>query len=409
MRPRPNGRRSRTLATSLVVVALAWVAGVFLGWPRSTARTAAPPHVEPPANFHLFRDVWEIVNREFYGQKPTSKAVTHGAIRGLIAALDDPFAAFLPADERGAPGTELGPVFADALGVWVEPTPQGALVLAVLPDSPAAATGLRPHDVLLAAGTEAMAGRDRQAVLNLLQGPSGSALVLTARRGSAAPVVVKIKRLRPAPPSSVAKLLEGGVAYLRLGAFDGDLVPAVDRLLPELLGGLPSAMVIDLRDNPGGDPVVLNAVASRLATGILYRERARDGTLTEHPVRANGPAYSLPQRLVVLVNRGTVAEAEILAAALRDGRGARLVGDNTFGQGRLQAVYTLSDSSALRLTVGEWLTPSGQTVDGQGLTPDRRSVITAADVAAGRDRQLHAALDLLGVRSTAASPDARRG
>ncbi len=399
----------RTFALSFLLLMGAWIAGFAFGWPRTTLSTLAPPEVAPPPNFRLFRDVWEIVNREFYGERPSTRAITQGAIRGLVAALDDPFATYLPGDGGDENMDQPGPAHADSLGLWFEATPQGAMVLTAEPRSPAAAAGLRPADIVLAAGDEPLGGRDRQAVLSLLQGPVGSTVVLAVRRGSAPPTALELTRGQPLHPPAVTSRLEGDAAYVRLGPFVAELLPALDRALAELLVASPPAMVIDLRDNPGGELAVLQAVASRLISGPIYRTQARDGSQTDQLASADGPHYPLSPRLAVLVNRGTVGEAEMLAAALRDRHGARLVGETTFGKGRLQNVFILSDSSALRLTVAEWVTPRGQVVEGRGLTPDRRLATSAADLAAGHDRQLEAALDLLGVGPRAQARETGHG
>lgn len=406
-----EGRFARWLLASLLVVSVAWLAGFVVGWPKEGLVVQPPSDVPAPANFQLFSQVWQIVDREFYGEKPKPSAITYGAIRGLLSALEDPYATFVPNDEWAGIHGELGPTFVAGLGAWVETTPQGALILAAVPNSSAAAAKLRPHDTILAVGTEALGGQERRAILRLLEGPNNSSVVLAVRRANANPFTVEVIRRRMTVPPFTVQQLEDGVTYLRFGTFDSKLVAEIDQRLPSVLARKPRAAVIDLRDNPGGDPAVLRTVASRLVNGVLYRERRRNHEEIVVSVRPGPgtPSFLLPERLAVLVNHGTVGEAEILAAALRAHRGARLVGDPTFGKGRLQEVRVLADGSALRLTVAEWRTPDGAKVDGLGLAPERRAMVADTDRASGRDRQLEAALHLLSASAGREPTEAGRG
>jgi carboxyl-terminal processing protease len=131
------------------------------------------------------------------------------------------------------------------------------------------------------------------------------------------------------------------------------------------------ALILELRNNPGGDLATLVEVAGRFIDGPAWREVRADGTETDHAAQ-NTAGKALPGkvRLVVLANAGTAGTAEMLAGALRDRRQARIIGTPSFGRGTVQSAWSLDDGSWLRMTTAEWRTPSGTPVDGVGLTPD---------------------------------------
>jgi carboxyl-terminal processing protease len=154
------------------------------------------------------------------------------------------------------------------------------------------------------------------------------------------------------------------------------------------------AIILDLRGNPGGYLNTAIEVASQfLKDGVVAYEQDRSGRRVEFPVLRGGLATDVP--LVVLINKGSASASEIVAGAIQDSGRGILIGETTFGKGSVQTDVTLSDGSAIHVTIAHYLTPKGRDIHGVGLTPDIEVKITDDDVKAGRDPQLERAIQYL--------------
>lgn len=386
-----------------ILVAAAWILGFAVAERTRPDLAPVPEDVEAPAAFELFDEVWSYVDREYYGDRPGEDVISQGAARGLVAGLDDPWAIYL-APAGAEADLPTAPELLD-VGLWVMAVPGGARVLSVLPDSPAAATDLAPGDEIVALredeaseeapeddGTEQRPGHEAAAlpILAQLRDPARPVLDLVAVpvEGPAFGVLIT-RTVAAARPEVALSSPEAGVALVRIPTIDAASAEALAAALP----GVPAAAtrwIVDLRDNPGGDPSALPGIAGHFLEGALY-VAADEGE--ERTVEAEGAPRDIA-RLVVLVNEGTVGEAEILAAALREQAGAEIVGAATYGRDALPETIVLSDGSRVRLTGARWSTPGGASVADGGLAPDR--------AVEEREDQLAAALDAARAEARAA-------
>jgi carboxyl-terminal processing protease len=190
---------------------------------------------------------------------------------------------------------------------------------------------------------------------------------------------------------SVQWEMKGNIGYIQISQFDTDTSDLIKQATAELAAKNPKGIVLDLRDDPGG---YLNAaidVSSLFMNrGVVVQEKSKDGHVEQLKTTLNSVFANT--KVVVLINGGSASASEIVAGALRDARGAELVGENSFGKGSVQEIDNLPDGSALKITVAKWLTPDGSTIDKVGLKPDVEIGLTAQDTAAGKDPQLDRAL-----------------
>lgn len=294
--------------------------------------------------------------------------VLTAALRGMATALD-PRSDYLPPDAPGIapPAPAIG-----GIGLELAITGGQVTVVRPLPGGPAEGL-LRAGDVLLALDSRPLAGLPLAEVVGRMRGPIGTELGVTLRRGAIEQMTLRIPR-RPVNQPGLRSVLLGQVVYLRPETFRDSSLADLRSAFPTLsaqAGGRPEGIVLDLRENAGGLLDVAAAVA-----GDLLPAGAEIATLSgrtaadNRTIRATGDRTAgLP--LVVVVNDGTAAGAEIVAGALRDHRRAPLVGRRTFGAGTISTVFPLAATGgALRITTARVMLPSGRGFDEAGLPPD---------------------------------------
>lgn len=392
----------RLLAIALVVMittSLAYLAG-FASQRIAAAERLA--RLQPPQTqdaFRVFWEVWDIIHRDFYGPLPDTQALIYGAVRGALSTLDDPYTTFITPDEARLAEEDMSGSF-EGIGAEVDERDGHIVIVAPLKGSPAERAGLRPGDVILAVDGESLEGASVFEAVRRIRGPRGTRVTLTILRpGTPTPFDVTITRERIEIPTVEGRLIERDgmrIAYVRLFHFNDPAPYRFRATVRELLREAPEAMILDLRDNPGGFLHVVIQIADEfLDQGVIVREQGKRGE-QRHRARPGGllaGPRALP--LAVLVNRGSASASEILAGAIQDHKRGVLVGEPTFGKGSVQIIRGLSDGARVRVTIARWFTPDGRQIHGQGLEPDIVVPRTDTDIEAGRDPQLERAIEWL--------------
>ncbi len=245
-----------------------------------------------------------------------------------------------------------------------------------------------------------MRGERIDKLVTLMRGPAGSKVRITLRRpGVAEPMTFELTREVIHVKSVVGKRLNGDVAYLRLKQFQEntheELLRSTAKLRAESQAPL-VGVILDMRDNPGGLVDEAESVADEfLTSGAIYSTRHRGKIVDEVKAHAGGAFASLP--IVVLVNEYSASAAELVAGALQDNRRATVVGATTFGKGSVQTIFDLPGGSGIRLTTMRYYTPSGRSIQAEGIRPDiviqRARDATTADAVRERDLDGHLAAE----------------
>jgi carboxyl-terminal processing protease len=296
----------------------------------------------------------------------SAEDVNTAMLRGLMALDDD--GAYLEPARYAA----LRDPARAGIGLDVTLRDRALTVVAPIEGSPAERAGLRPADRILridGVSTERMTAVD---AAELFWGGPGSPAVLTvARREWAQPRDISVARQPIRARSVDAKVVGPGVGYMQIRRLQESTAGEVQTGLDTLRTAGAKALVLDLRANSGGPLTAAVAVAELFLPGgrlVTYTESRVPQQRLQLAARARRPTVQVP--LAVLVDEGTAAGAEIVAGALREWQRATLVGTATQGQASLQTLIPLSNGGALRLTTARWFTPTGHSVDRQGLTPD---------------------------------------
>lgn len=371
----PRRRQGRSLGfvvLAVVAILAVFATGVGAGLILDRALATPPAPNETSGAPRVLDEVWALVHDHYVEpSKIDDRQMTNGAIDGMLETLgDEGHTRYLPPDQVSAHDETLSGSYV-GVGIQIELRDERVVVVAPLDGSPAKEAGVQAGDVLVRVDGQSIAGLSIEEVVARVRGEEGTTVDLAFERpGQQALVEVRLRRTKLELKAVDWVLLPNGVADIRISQFvrgtSDQLTQAIDAA--EAAGA--TAIVLDLRNNPGGlvDEAIRVASAFLPPETTVFKSQMRDGTETAHLTVATVPRTDLP--VVVLVNEGTASAAEIVSGALQQNHRAQVVGTSTFGTGTVLNQYSLSDGSALLLGTELWLTPNGDQIRDAGITPD---------------------------------------
>ena len=358
---------------NFLLLSLGLVLGVSLsiGHGVFADREAVSPGPLPLKELRTFTDVFANIKAN-YVEPVEDKELLENAIRGMLTGLD-PHSAYL--DEEAYKDLQVGTTGQfGGLGIEVGMEDGFVKVIAPIDDTPAQRAGIAAGDLIIRLDDTPVKGLTLREAVEIMRGEPGTKITLTiVREGLDAPFKVTITRAIIKVKSVKQRLLEPGYGYVRITQFQsnsGDnLMEAVARLKDENKGDL-KGLVLDLRNNPGG---VLSAAVdvadAFLDEGlIVYTEGRAPDSEIRFKATPGDILHGAP--MVVLINVGSASASEIVAGALQDHRRAIIAGRRSFGKGSVQTVLPLKDGTAIKLTTARYYTPSGRSIQAEGIEPD---------------------------------------
>ena len=363
--------------------------------PTPTLVPIPTPENEDEETFQLFWEVWDLVQRNFYGELPNLQELTYAAIQGMLTTLEDDYTAFIEPGIAAIISEDATGEF-EGIGAFVGMDEQGTVeIVEPFNGGPAEQAGIQAGDRVLAVDGVSLASATLYEAIGLIRGPEGTdVILLIEREGVSEPFEITVTRARLEITVAEAEMRDDGIGYIRLYDFSATAGDRMKDGLEELLAADPRAIIFDLRGNPGGwlDQAV-DVADLFLDDGVILLERWSDGRVRSFEAKPGDPGEDIP--LVVLVDGGSASASEIVAGALQDRERAVLVGALTFGKGSVQRPFTLSDGSELRVTAALWFTPNDRAIHGQGLAPDIEVLWPEEGVEPGEDPQLERAVEYI--------------
>jgi len=389
----------------LIAILASFTIGLFVGRSRAVTQNTARQidQVENKytnqtggkVDFKIFWDVWDLLQQKFIHQPLDYKKMVYGAISGMVNSLDDPYTAFFDPEQSKEFMDEIEGNL-EGIGAELGIKNDVLTVIAPLSGSPAEKAGLKPNDVILKINDEVATEMSLQEAVSKIRGTEGTQVKLTVlHEGDKEPKEITVTRQKITVKSVEWSLKSNNIAYIKLGYFGKDTASDFQNAVSQILPQNPKGIILDLRNNSGGyldsSIDIINFFVPKGKIAAI--ESFSDGTKEEFKTKSNAPLENIP--VIVLINNGSASASEIVAGALRDIRQIKLIGEKSFGKGTVQQLEDLKDGSSVKISIAEWLTPNGTSINKKGLEPDINVKLTEKDYNENKDPQLDQAIQEL--------------
>ncbi|MCG0275288.1 MAG: S41 family peptidase [Thermosediminibacteraceae bacterium] len=388
----------------LLVFTIAFLLGAVFGVRPLSALKEETPSVDVSSGddeFYELKPALDVLNyiRKRYIEDVPVEVLVKGAIKGIVQSLGDPYSVFMDAKEYEDFMISVNGSFEGVgLSLGVDEKTGSVIVIAPIEGTPAHKAGIRPRDRIVKVNDVELKGKTVDEAVKLLRGKKGTKVTIYIER----PGVKDLLKYELVRDNIILKtvkwdVLRDGIGYVRISSFDSHTPEEFRNALLFLQQKGVKALVLDLRNNPGGALDAAVEVADALmGEGLVVFTKDKYGHRLEE-YYSDKAKIDLP--LTVLINENSASAAEIVAGALQDTGRAILVGKKTFGKGTVQELLPLRDGSGIKLTIARYFLPSGRCIDGKGVEPDVEVALQNVDysyeVPREKDEQLKKAIQVL--------------
>ncbi len=332
----------------------------------------------------------------YYNGEIDEQAVEDSIASGVLDGIGDRYAKYYSKEEFQRMMEDSSGEYS-GVGISVIMNDDGQIVVyKVFPGTPAEAAGVYATDIIVEAdGVRNF--EDLDELVSIVRGEEGTTVDITFARGDEE-YQVTLERKTIITPSVEVRMLEDNIGYLAISSFDKATVSQFNDALQALEDQGMEALIIDVRDNPGGDYDAVVAMADRvLPAGTIITTRNKEGIVREE---TSDEEHQVKVPMAVLINGNTASASELFSGAIQDYHLGYIVGETSYGKGVVQSIFRLNDGSGMKFTTETYYTPSGRCVDGEGVTPDYPVAIPEEAYEDGvitdeEDLQLQKAIELL--------------
>lgn len=341
-----------------------------------------------------FSKIRQLIDENFLGEVDESK-LEEGIYKGYLSGLNDPYSVYYDEEEtkelyESTQGEYSG------IGVVISQNINTGIItmVQVYEGSPAEKAGLKDNDVLYKVGDMEVTGMDLSEVVSYIKGERGTSVRLTVLRGEdGEEIQVTAVRDQIEARTVEYRMLENQIGYLSVSEFDSVTYDQYAEALEKLQQQGMEALVVDLRNNPGGNlQTVCDMLDLILPEGTIVYTEDKDGNRN---TATSDEEHQLDIPMAVLVNGNSASASEIYAGAVQDYGIGTIVGTQTYGKGVVQQIFDLGDGTSVKLTIAEYFTPDGRNINGEGITPDVEIEYEWDEADPEADNQLEKALEIL--------------
>jgi len=341
-------------------------------------------------------EAWKKLSEKYVGDLPDNQSMVYGMAKGMTNQLDDPYTVFFEPSKAKQFKEDLKGSF-EGIGAEIGVKQNMLTVVAPIKDTPADKAELKAGDKILKIDEADTSGLGLDEAVSRIRGEKGTKVKITVMsEEDLTPREVEITRDVINVKSVDWEMKDDKIAYIRLSGFTENTVKEFTEVTRKIKESDAKKLILDLRGNPGG----YLDTAVNIASFFLPKETlvVREDFGGKHPANNYNTQFDPvldKYPLIVLIDKGSASASEILAGALNEQRGVQLVGEKTYGKGSVQEFVSLSDGSTIKITVAEWLTPNGRSINKEGIDPNTEVKVTADDIKDKKDPQLDKAIELI--------------
>ena len=333
---------------------------------------------------------------KYYLESVDEQTLEKGVYDGLVKALGDPYSVYYSAEElKELQDKTEGIYYGIGAYIGIDADTSLPRLTGIIEGTPAQESGLRAGDLLYKVDGEEVQGLELTQVVSKVKGEEGTTVHLTIiREGESDYLEIDVVRRKVESPTVNQKMLDNNIGYIQITEFDTVTLDQFTEALAGCRGSGMKGLILDLRGNPGGNlNTVCDIAREILPKGLIVYTEDKNGKRTEYTCDGTN---QIKEPLVVLVDSGSASASEILAGAIKDYGIGTLVGTTTFGKGIVQRIISLSDGSAVKLTVSNYYTPNGNNIHKIGIAPDIEEKFDGeAYYNDGVDNQLNKAIEVM--------------
>ncbi|MBI2453639.1 S-layer homology domain-containing protein [Candidatus Peregrinibacteria bacterium] len=340
--------------------------------------------------YDILAQTWNRVKKS-YLHKEDLKAdqLIYGSIEGLVKELGDKYSTFERPGDNALLDSLSGQV--EGIGAVIQKKEEDIVVVTPIVDSPAEKAGLLPNDIIIKVDEVTVKGMKLTEVVARIKGKKGTTVKIEVRRSGKA-LTFEIVRDIVRIASVISRRTEDNIAIIGLSDFGKNTVEELQKAADEMKQNQPAGIILDLRNNPGG------FLDKSIEVAGFFVKNGDSVARVKYPDHeevffSTGTGELAAYPLIILTNGGSASASEIVAGALQDSGIGKIVGEKTFGKGTVQEISDFIDGSSLKLTVAEWLTPKGRSIQKNGIVPDIEVKLTDEERKAGKDLQMERALE----------------
>ena len=336
----------------------------------------------------------ELIDQNYMGDVE-EKQLEEGIYKGFISGLDDPYSVYYDEEETKSLYETTEGEYQGIGAVLSQNMNTGIITLVqIYDDSPAMKAGLKDNDILYKVNGEEVTGVELTEVVSHIKGEKGTTVEMTVLRGADnEEVTVTATRDTVEAQTVKYRMMDGQIGYVSVSEFDSVTYDQYQKALKDLEGQGMKGLVVDLRNNPGGNlNTVCDMLDLMLPKGLIVYTEDKDGNRQEASSDDENQ-FTLP--LAVLVNGNSASASEIYAGAIQDYGIGDIVGTQTYGKGVVQQIFDLKDDTCVKLTIAKYFTPKGRSINGKGITPDVEVEYEADENNPEADNQLDKAVETI--------------
>lgn len=336
----------------------------------------------------------KIVQEKFLYEEDEDK-IQDGILKGYVDGLDDVYSVYYNEEETKALQESTSGEYYGVGAVLTEDATTGVVtIVEVYEDSPAEKAGLKADDILYKVDDTEVTGMDLTKVVSYIKGDEGTDVVLTVIRGDQSDEIqLTATRAKIEAHTVSYKMLEDNIGYIKVTEFDTVTTQQYTDALDDLENQGMERLIVDLRNNPGGNvSTVCDMLDRMLPEGLIVYTQDKDGNKNE---ATSDEENQFTKPLVVLMNGNSASASEIFAGAIQDYGLGKIVGTQSYGKGVVQQIFDLGDDTSLKITIADYYTPKGRNINGQGITPDVEVEYQKDENNAEADNQLDKASEVV--------------